>query len=314
MKNLIKNIFNSNKSLGKYFIISIVVFFTILEKTGYIDYIKMFLDAEICSIYFGAIRVSIYTALRGAFILLFIIYIAGLVSSYIASKIKSINILEPGSRALITKVAQISTYFIFGMMALHFIGIDITALAVFSGAIGIGIGIGLQKITSNFLSGIILLFENSIKEGDVIETSSGVIGNVTQIASRYVLIESFDGKEVIIPNEDFITNTVINWTLSHKQIRVEIIIPLDYETDVTKAIAIVLEEAGNISSIMKKPSPVCEVRNFDNGFVNLIFRFWVEDITNGANHIKSQVLLAIWQEFRKKKIKLAQLDFSTVVR
>lgn len=312
MKSLIKKILHSNQPLGKYAIISIVVSFIILEKTGYLSYIKMFLDADICSIYFGSIRVSIYTASRGAFILLCIVYIASLMSSYIASKIKSIRILEPANRALITKVAQISTYFIFGMIALHFIGIDITALAVFSGAIGIGIGIGLQKITSNFVSGIILLFERSIKEGDIIETSTGIVGNVTQIASRYVLIESFDGKEVIIPNEDFITNSVINWTLSHKQIRFETIIPLDYETDVEKAIKIVLDEAHNMNSILKNPIPTCEVRNFDNGLVNLRFCFWIEDVTRGINHIKSEVLLAIWKGFTKNQIKLMQLDHAMV--
>lgn len=310
MKNFIKKTLNSNQPLGKYAIISISLFFVIIEKTGYIDYIKMLLDADICSIYFGSIRVSIYTASRGAFILLFIVYIAGVISSYIASKIKSIKILEPANRALITKVAQISTYFIFGMIALHFIGIDITALAVFSGAIGIGIGIGLQKITSNVVSGIILLFERSIREGDIIETSTGIIGSVTLIASRYVLIESFDGKEVIMPNEDFITNPVINWTLSHKKIRIETIIPLDYSTDVEKAMKIVLDEARNISSILKDPAPICAVKNFDNGLVNLRFCFWIEDVTKGLSNIKSEVLFSIWTEFRKNQIKLVHLDYT----
>lgn len=311
MKKHITNIFQSNYQLRKYFIISTIVFFIILEKIGYIDHVKELLDSDIFSVYLGSTRVSVYVVTRSLLILLCIVYMAGSISSYIASQIKSIKALDIANRALITKVSQISIYFIFSMIALHFMGIDITTLAVFSGAIGIGIGIGLQKITSNFVSGIILLFERSIKEGDIIETSTGIVGYITHIASRYVLLESLDGKEVIIPNEDFIANPVINWTFSHKKLRSETMIPLDYETDVEKAMEIVLNVASKIPSVLNNPAPICEVKNFDDGFINLRFCFWVEDVSSGLAHIKSQVLLAIWKEFRQNKIKLVQLDYIT---
>lgn len=290
----------------KYIMIFAVLLLIILEKTGYLGPIKDFLDSEVFAIYFRLTRISLYTILRDLLVLSFIVYLANIISSTISTKIKSIGILEPSNKALIAKAFQITIYFICSIIALHFMGIDITALAVFSGAIGIGIGIGLQKITSNFISGIILLFEQSVKEGDLIETSTGILGVIKQIAARYILIETPDGKEVIIPNEDFITNHVVNWTFSNKKARCEIILPLDYETDIEKAINIVLLVSHNDSSVLHDPEgPKCDLKNFDNGSANLKFCFWVENVTEGVSKIKSQILLNIWKEFRKNNIKFS---------
>ncbi|MBP7190570.1 MAG: mechanosensitive ion channel [Rickettsiaceae bacterium] len=293
----------------RYFIVPIVLCIFILGHFGYLDEIKQLLENDIVSIHIGTKRLSLYLILRDLFIAIILVYLANLLSESIERRIRDIKVLEPGNRSLITKISQISIYFIFGITSLHLMGIDITTLAVFSGAIGIGIGIGLQKIASNFLSGIILLFEQAIREGDVIETSNGIFGTVKKIAARYVLVEMPDGKEVIIPNEDFITNHITNFTFSNTKMRVEAIIPLSEESDIEKAIEIIYAVSKKSEEVMKDHYIKCEIKDFIYGGVNLRLCFWVEDLSESLR-IKSDVLLAIWKEFHKHNIRLIGIDNS----
>lgn len=291
----------------RYFIVPFVLCIFMLDHFGYLDDIKLLLNNDLVSIHIGTKRLSLYFILRDLFIAIILVYLANILSESIEKKIRNINVLEPANRSLITKISQISIYFIFAIISLHLMGIDITALAVFSGAIGIGIGIGLQKIASNFLSGIILLFEQAIRENDVIETSTGIFGTVKRIAARYVLVETPDGKEVIIPNEDFITNHITNFTFSNTKMRVESIIPISEESDLEKAIAIAIKASEKSESVMKDEKIKCEVKDFVYGGVHLRLCFWVENLSESLK-IKSDILRTIWKEFRKHGIKVIEID------
>ena len=166
-----------------------------------------------------------------------------MLSHFFESRIQKMNKLRSGNKALISKMMQVGIYILAFLVGTHALGINIAALAVLGGTIGIGIGFGLQKITSNFISGVILLFEKSIESGDLIELQGGVLGYVRQTFARYTLIETLDGKEVMVPNENFIINEVVNLSYSDASGRVEVLVGVSYDSDVELAREIMLEAA-----------------------------------------------------------------------
>ena len=203
----------------------VVGFFSI----GFLDYLqpfKEFLDSDGLAFNVGETRFSAYLVIKSAVTIFMLFWLTGIFSEFGEKRIKSIKGIKASNRSLITKVFQILVYFLGFIIGLDVLGIDLTALAIFSGAIGIGIGFGLQKITSNFISGLILLFEKSVEKDDLVELADGTYGFIRHTGARYTLVETFEGKEIMIPNEDFITNRVINWTFSNSKGRVEINISL----------------------------------------------------------------------------------------
>ena len=168
------------------------------------------------------------------------------------------------------------------VLALASVGIDLTALAVFSGAVGVGIGLGLQKVVSNLVSGVILLVDRSIKPGDVIEMQS-TYGWITSLNARYVSLATRDGKELLIPNEDLITSQVINWSYSSDLIRQCVTVGISYDSDVHLAIRLAVEAASAVSRILDVPKPACLLKEFGDSAVNLELRFWIQDPVKSAD-------------------------------
>ena len=189
------------------------------------------------------------------------------------------------------------------LIGLNAVGIDLTAFAVFSGAVGVGIGFGLQKIVSNFVSGIILLLERSIKPGDVIEVGS-TFGSVTYLGARYASVRGRDGKEYLIPNENLITNQVVNWSYSSLLVRLDVPFGVGYESDLHTVRELAVEVAAQTKRVLATPAPVCHVTEFGDSAVNLLLRFWIEDPGNGVTNIKGAVLLGLWDAFRQHHIEL----------
>jgi small-conductance mechanosensitive channel len=187
---------------------------------------------------------------------------------------------------------------------MNFLGIDLTALAVFSGALGIGIGFGLQKVTSNFISGIIILFEKTVQNDDLIELNDGTLGFLRNTGSRASLIETYDGKEVMVPNEDLITNRVINYTHSNKKARIKINIGVSYDCDLEKAQKLILEAAEEHPRTTKDPEPLCFLEEFADSSVNFILLFWVNDVIEGRYGPRSDVLFSIWNKFKENNIEI----------
>ena len=202
------------------------------------------------------------------------------------------------------KALQILIYFIAFQVGMNFLGIDLTALAVFSGALGIGIGFGLQKITSNFISGIIILFEKTVQNDDLIELNDGTLGFIRNTGSRASLIETYDGKEVMVPNEDLITNRVINYTHSNKKARITINIGVSYDCDIKKAQELILEAASEHPKTAKEPEPLCFLREFADSSVNFLLLFWINDVIDGRYGPQSDVLFSIWEKFKENNIEI----------
>ena len=281
--------------------ILIVGFFSL----GFLDYlqpIKEFLESDSVSFKIGDTRFSLYIIIKSLLTIIMLFWLTGIFSDFGEKKIKSFKGIKSRNKTLITKAFQIFIYFVGFIIGLDILGIDLTALTVFSGAIGIGVGFGLQKITSNFISGIILLFEKSVKNDDLVELSDGTYGFIRNTKSRYTLIETFEGKEVMIPNEDLITNRVTNWTLSNRKGRIEINVGVSYESDIEKAMELILESAKEHPRCIDDPEPNCFLKEFADSSVNFKLFFWVDDVTEGRFRPKSDVMLTIWKKFKENNI------------
>jgi small-conductance mechanosensitive channel len=178
-----------------------------------------------------------------------------------------------------------------------------------TGAIGVGIGFGLQKMVSNFVSGVTILLDKSIKPGDVIAVGE-TYGRVHSLGARYVSIIARDGREFLIPNEDLVTQQVENWTYSSEHIRLKVPIGISYRSDPRKAIALCLEAAVEIERVLEQPQPTCLVRGFGESAIDLELRFWIKDPMNGVANVKSEILLQVWDRFQKHGIEIpfAQRD------
>lgn len=281
------------------FLFALTIF---LNTTGVLAPVTQFLSSETLTFKIGSFQLSLYTLLKALFAITFLFWIASIVSGYIQQKIRAIHRIEVSNRELLLKISQVLVYFFAILLGLEIIGIDFTTLTVVGGAVGIGIGFGLQKITSNFISGIILLFEKSIKTNDLIELNDGTYGFIRDMRARYALLETFDGKEIMIPNEDFVTNRVVNWTYSNTYGRIEVPMRVSYKSDIVKAIELALESASEIKCTSTQHIPRCFVREFGESAIHLTLHFWIKDVSEGRLGPQSDVMLLILSKFKKHKI------------
>ena len=251
----------------------------------------------------GTARVSPYIILKGLAIGALLLWIARAGSKLLQLQLKRVPDLTPSVEVLIIKLARFALIFLAVMIALSAVGIKMTSLAVFSGAIGIGIGFGLQKVISNFISGIILLMDRSIRPGDVIEVE-GTYGQVKNLGARYTSVITRDGTEYLIPNENMITEQVINWSYSNTNVRRKVPIGVAYNCDIDMARALVLEAAHETDRILANPDPKCHLMGFGDNSVDLEARFWIGDAHNGVNNVKSEFLLKVWHKFQANNIEI----------
>ncbi len=274
----------------------------VLGAVGFFDPVKELLDSEMLTLKVGTVSFSVYKIIKIILALLVVFWLASVISAAGERHLKQFRHIKASNRALMIKGFQIGVYFLMLLFGLDVIGIDLTAFAVVGGAVGIGIGFGLQKITSNFISGLILLFEKSVEEDDLVEMDGGVYGIVKHTGARYTLIETFDGKEVMIPNEDFITNRVTNWTFSNKKGRVEVTLGVSYDCDIELARTLILDAAIEHERCSKDPEPQCYLTEFGDNSVNFLLYFWVDDVTEGRFEPKSDVMRSIWRKFKENNI------------
>jgi small-conductance mechanosensitive channel len=211
--------------------------------------------------------------------------------------------LAPAMRVLAGKLTRLVLVVLAVVLALGSIGIDLTAFAVFSGAIGVGVGFGLQKVVSNLVSGVILLLDRSIKPGDVIELD-GTYGFVNALNARYAAVTTRDGKEFLIPNEDLITQRVTNWSYSNDLIRMHVKVGISYQSDPHTAIGLALEAAREVPRVLAEPPPNCLLVNFGDSTIDLELRFWISDPVNGTANVRSAVMLRIWDMYQASGIEL----------
>ncbi|WP_309396051.1 mechanosensitive ion channel family protein [Cerasicoccus maritimus] len=224
-------------------------------------------------------------------------------SQLIERRVDTIDRINPSTRALIGKFIRIIFIVLAMVIGLTSVGIDLSALTIFGGALGIGLGFGLQKIVSNLISGFILLSDRSIKPGDVIELE-GTYGWINSLRARYVSVITRDGTEHLIPNEDLITQRVVNWSFSHDRVRIRLDVGISYNEDPHRAIEICKAAAAKQTRVLKDPPPVCLLKGFGDSSVDLQLRFWIRDPNEGVANVQSLVLLEIWDRFKEEGIEI----------
>ncbi len=245
---------------------------------------------------FGNRRISpvfIFQAILTAAVLLFI---ANRAAKSMKRRVNHLPKVEPSIRILIGNAIQIVFLVAAALLTLAGLGIPLGALTVISGAIGLGFAFGMQKVVSNFVSGIVLLSERSIKPQDVIEVGE-TFGVVESLGLRYTSITTQEGKEFLIPNEKLMTDTVINWSFSNKRVRVHKELRIDYTSDLEEAIAIVIEAAKATDRVISWPQPNCLVKEFTDECIVLEVRFWIVDPQNGTANVASNILREVWKRF-----------------
>jgi small-conductance mechanosensitive channel len=255
------------------------------------------------AIQFGAVRISLLTVTKSVFALAVLLWIATVVSETMESRLRHSPNLTPSVQVLFGKLLKFSLITIAVLAAISTTGMDLTVLAVFGGALGVGIGLGLQRVVANLFSGLILLIDKSIKPGDVVAVA-GTYGWVNTLGGRYVSVVTRDGIEHLIPNEEFITTRVENWTHSNSQIRIKIPIGVHYHSDVERALEICVQCAGEVPRVLQDPKPVCQLRAFGDNSVELELRLWLGDPMNGINNVRSDTLRRIWKSFHEEGIEI----------
>lgn len=304
MAKFLSSLFKPRAWVAKLLLILVIVGFAAFGYLGYLDPIREYLDSDKFSFNIGDARFSAYLLVKAIFIVILLFWLVGILSEALENRIKSLRRIKSSNKALIIKAIQTVIYFLAFLFVLGVLGIDLTALTIFSGAVGIGVGFGLQKIASNFISGIILLFEKSVEEGDLIELNDGIIGYVQETGARYTRIETFEGHETMVPNEDFITNRVTNWTFSNSRTRVDINIGVAYGTDLDLASRLIVEAAQEHPRCMEAPAAECFLVDFADSSINFTLYFWIENVSEGRMRPRSDVLFAIWRKFGENSIEI----------
>lgn len=267
-----------------------------LNIVGLLDATMETLDAMAFTV--GEIRLSILGLLKAGFVLAVFLWLAGVISRQAESALTQADALSPSARVLLGKLMHIAFIIIAVVAALESMGVDLTALAVFGGAIGLGLGFGLQKVISNLVSGMILLMDKSVKPGDVIAIDD-TFGWINRLSARYVSVITRDGTEHLIPNEDLISQRVENWSYSDSLIRLKLPIGVAYESDVPKAMSLAVEAATGVNRVLMNPKPVCRLMNFGSDSVELELRIWIEDPRKGVVNVRSDVLLNVWNAYHE---------------
>lgn len=209
--------------------------------------------------------------------------------------------VEPSLRILMGNAVQVGLFFGAALLAMAGLGIPLSGLAVLGGAIGVGLGFGMQQIVANFISGVILLTDRSIKPDDVIEVDE-TYGVVKSLGLRYASVITRDGKEHLIPNEMLITDKVVNWSYSNKEVRVKRRLRVEYESDLRQAVDLVQKGAMETDRVLASPAPKCLVMEFGDEAIEIEVRFWINDPENGVSNVSSAVMLNIWDRFKEAGI------------
>nr|WP_246057794.1 mechanosensitive ion channel domain-containing protein [Arenibacterium halophilum] len=259
------------------------------------DDVAEFLDSLTFGI--GEVRLSVLTVLQAAVLIAVLLAIARLATTRASGALRRNEDISPSMQVLAVKAVQALVYGIVLMIAIRALGFDLTGLAVLSGAIGLGIGFGLQKVVSNLVSGIIILLDKSIKPGDVISLGD-TFGWIDSLGARYVSVVTRDGKEYLIPNEDLITSQVVNWSHTNKLVRLDLHFGVSYGDDPHRVRKLAIEAAAGVRRVLSNPNPpVCHITGFGDSSVDYILRFWITDPSDGLTNIKGNVYLALWDSF-----------------
>ncbi|WP_353312072.1 MULTISPECIES: mechanosensitive ion channel family protein [unclassified Shimia] len=253
---------------------------------------------------FGETRISLWMIAQALLLLGLTFAVTRLVSRQADARLKSSEDISPSMRVLFGKLLQVFIYATAFFVGLKIIGFDLQGLAFLTGFIGVGLGFGLQKVVSNLVSGLIIVMDKSIKPGDVISLGE-TFGWINSLGARYISVVTRDGKEFLIPNEDLITNQVVNWSHSDAYVRLDIFFGTAYGDDPHLVRKVAVEAAKSVGRVLTYPNtPVCHIVGFGDSSVDYVLRFWIEDPTGGLTNIRGNVYLALWDAFKLHEISL----------
>jgi small-conductance mechanosensitive channel len=256
----------------------------------------------------GKATFSLWTLLKGIVVIAGFVIVTSLIARTIERRVMKLEGIAISTRIGISKFTTVALLTIGILLGINSSGVDLTVLGVIGGAIGIGLGFGLQAIASNFVSGFVLLMDKSIKPGDVISftgttgTSTENFGWVQELRGRYIVVRDRDGVETLVPNQNLITNQVINWSYSDQRVRLRLPVMISYQDDPEVALQVLLDAAANHPRILKDPGPVSRLMSFENYGMRVEVRFWIRDPMNGVNNVRSDVNREIWRLFKKHGI------------
>jgi small-conductance mechanosensitive channel len=290
------------------------------ELLGWFDGVERTLDS--LDLLPGKAKFSLWQLLKGIVVVTGFVIITSLIARTIERRVMKMDGLAVSTRIGISKF---STFLLVGLgllLGINAAGVDVTALTVLTGAIGLGLGFGLQAIASNFVSGFVLLMDKSIKPGDVISftgttgTSTENFGWVQELRGRYVVVRDRDGVETLVPNQNLITNSVINWSYSDQRVRLRLPVTISYQDDPEVALRLLIDAASNHPRILKEPAPVSRLMSFEEHGMRCEARFWIRDPMNGVNNVRSDVNREIWRLFKQHgvTIPVLQADVRVVQR
>ena len=265
------------------------------------DDVALFLDGLALEV--GEFRLSILTLITSIVVIGVLLTLARIASTASASTIRKNEDISPSMQVLAVKGVQLAMYGIAFYLGVKAVGIDLTGLAVLSGAIGVGLGFGLQKVVSNLVSGVIILLDKSIKPGDVISLGE-TFGWIQTLGARYASVVTRDGKEYLIPNEDLITGQVVNWSHSNDFVRLDIYFGTAYGDDPHEVRRLAIAAAASVDRVLSHKAPVCHIVGFGDSSVDYILRFWIRDPTGGLTNIRGNVYLALWDTFKEHNISI----------
>ncbi|MBL4850803.1 MAG: mechanosensitive ion channel [Gammaproteobacteria bacterium] len=287
------------KSLIKWLVLPLAI----LHVFGVLDDFITYIDGV--AIELGNIRFSLYGIAR---VLIFgsILFWLGRISNNAGQKvIRGQEDIDVGTREVFAKLFQIVLFATIFILLLQVMGINLTALAVFGGALGVGLGFGLQQIASNFVSGLIILLDRSVTVGDYVELEDGKAGTILELNMRATTLKTYDGKDIVVPNEQFITTSFTNWTHRDRLQRYDIVFSVAYKTDLDKLLDLVRSVVRSHPQVLSEPELAdAEISEFGDSGVEILVEFWMEGIDDGVNHVDADLKLMIWHALKENDIEI----------
>jgi small-conductance mechanosensitive channel len=255
-------------------------------------------------------KFSLWALLKGLVVVTAFVVVMSLIARAIERHVMRLDQLAVSTRVGISKFTYFLLVGLGALLGINAAGVDVTTLNVLTGAIGLGLGFGLQAVASNFVSGFVLLMDKSIKPGDVISftnqqgASAGNFGWVQELRGRYVVVRDRDGVDTLVPNQNLITSSFINWSYSDQRVRLKLPVTVSYDDDPEIALKLLLGAAENHPRILRDPPPVSRLISFEDNGMLLEIRFWIADPVNGVNNVRSDVNRAIWRIFREHGVRI----------
>jgi small-conductance mechanosensitive channel len=271
-----------------------------LSILGQLDPVIDALDSV--SIVLGGLRLTPLLLIKLGALLIAALWVTNIASNFAESRITRSSDLTPSIQVLLVKMIRLGLMIFAVAVAMSAVGIDLSALAIFSGAAGVGIGFGLQKIVANFISGIILLADKSVKPGDLV-TIGDSTGRINEMKTRYISVAAGDGREILIPNEDLVTQKVVNWTYTDKNTLVKVNFGTNYEADPRLVCKLAIDVAAAAPRALKGKPPNCILTEFAEVGMKFSLTFWIAD-PDGMDNVKSDVMLALWEVFKREGIRV----------